>query len=489
MKKIFISISLMLSSFMTAENAFAQGVAVNADNSAADASAMLDVKSTNKGLLTPRMTSAQKLAILAPATGLIIYQTDGLTGFYYYDGAVWKQIGSAAWGLTGNSLTTAGTNYIGTSDAVALDIRTGGTIRARFAAGADYLSLGSGSPYTESWNQFEAYNGTVNGYAGMLINASGGGTSHAGLGFYTNSVGNDAVIFLDQADANKLKFGMGSIFSAANRTASAQMTLTQTGNLGLGTTAPGAKLEVAGQIKITGGTPGAGKVLTSDAAGLATWAAAGGSYWVQQTASIEYYLPTTLPSYLKYGVGDLSGASFGTGDGIFWGVSSGEDTGMFTNGNVLSLISPADITNNVVEFWEEDGNLKVAAVTSGGTFVTISDKNLKTNIQPLKNGLSIIKRLNGYSYEYKQSPEDIKKGTPAEKSIGIIAQELREVAPDLVKESGQGHVMVNYDGITPILIEAVKEQQTQIDNLQSENSDLKARLARLEKLVEELGKK
>ena len=48
------------------------------------------------------------------------------------------------------------------------------------------------------------------------------------------------------------------------------------GNVGIGTTNPGAKLEVAGQIKITGGSPGAGKILTSDASGLANWQAAGG---------------------------------------------------------------------------------------------------------------------------------------------------------------------------------------------------------------------
>ncbi len=47
--------------------------------------------------------------------------------------------------------------------------------------------------------------------------------------------------------------------------------LNPSGNVGIGTTTPGAKLEVAGQIKITGGSPGAGKVLTSDASGLASW--------------------------------------------------------------------------------------------------------------------------------------------------------------------------------------------------------------------------
>lgn len=48
-------------------------------------------------------------------------------------------------------------------------------------------------------------------------------------------------------------------------------TLAVNGNVGIGTTSPGAKLEVAGQVKITGGTPATGKVLTSDANGLATW--------------------------------------------------------------------------------------------------------------------------------------------------------------------------------------------------------------------------
>jgi hypothetical protein len=49
------------------------------------------------------------------------------------------------------------------------------------------------------------------------------------------------------------------------------MTLLSNGNVGIGTTTPVVKLEVAGQVKITGGNPGAGRVLTSDTNGLASW--------------------------------------------------------------------------------------------------------------------------------------------------------------------------------------------------------------------------
>lgn len=54
-----------------------------------DASSALDVSSTTKGLLLPRMTEAERDAIAAPATSLLIFQTDGTPGFYWYDGANW----------------------------------------------------------------------------------------------------------------------------------------------------------------------------------------------------------------------------------------------------------------------------------------------------------------------------------------------------------------------------------------------------------------
>jgi uncharacterized protein (TIGR02145 family) len=59
-------------------------------------SAALDITSTTKGLLIPRMTETQRDAISAPATGLMIYQTNQTTGFYFYDGAAWTKIDGVA---------------------------------------------------------------------------------------------------------------------------------------------------------------------------------------------------------------------------------------------------------------------------------------------------------------------------------------------------------------------------------------------------------
>jgi len=67
-------------------------VAINEDNSNPDASAMLDVKSTDKGVLLPRMTQAQRLAISNPANGLMVYQTDDNTGYYYFTSLSWVKI-------------------------------------------------------------------------------------------------------------------------------------------------------------------------------------------------------------------------------------------------------------------------------------------------------------------------------------------------------------------------------------------------------------
>jgi hypothetical protein len=94
---------------------FAQSVGINTDNSAADNSAMLDVRSDTKGFLMPRLTQSQREAIISPATGLMVFQTDGTVGFYYYNGTSWWVISStvAPTGPTGPTGVTGLTGATG----------------------------------------------------------------------------------------------------------------------------------------------------------------------------------------------------------------------------------------------------------------------------------------------------------------------------------------------------------------------------------------
>ncbi len=72
-------------------------VSISTDNSAPDSSAMLDIKSTNKGVLVPRMTTAQRAIISNPATGLLVFDTD-TGGFWFYNGSMWQDLSSGSGG-------------------------------------------------------------------------------------------------------------------------------------------------------------------------------------------------------------------------------------------------------------------------------------------------------------------------------------------------------------------------------------------------------
>ncbi len=102
---------------------YSQGIAINNDGSNPDASAILDIKSTTKGVLISRMTQSQRNSISSPSTGLLIYQTDNTPGFYYYNGSVWVACDTdtdtnsggtvtsvtAGTGLSGGTITSTGT--------------------------------------------------------------------------------------------------------------------------------------------------------------------------------------------------------------------------------------------------------------------------------------------------------------------------------------------------------------------------------------------
>jgi len=112
-------------------------------------------------------------------------------------------------------------------------------------------------------------------------------------------------------------------------------------------------------------------------------------------------------------------------------------------------------------------------LTVSGDVVVSSDARLKSNIVSLGSTLSRLLLIDGKSYTMKKD---------GKQKIGVLAQDIREVFPELVTEDDNEMLAVNYQGLVPVLINALKEQNDKIANQQSEIDVLKEQEKRLERL-------
>jgi len=125
---------------------------------------------------------------------------------------------------------------------------------------------------------------------------------------------------------------------------------------------------------------------------------------------------------------------------------------------------------------------------TGGT--CSSDIRWKKDIQPLTNVLSNIQKIRGVNYYWKTSDFPDRDFT-SDKQIGVIAQEVEQVYPELIKTDNDGFKSMDYMSLTAILLEAVKEQQNEIDALKEmnaqktrKNGDLEDRIEKIEALLQ-----
>lgn len=108
-------------------------------------------------------------------------------------------------------------------------------------------------------------------------------------------------------------------------------------------------------------------------------------------------------------------------------------------------------------------------LTVNGTPVELtSDIKLKTNIKPLENSLDKVMNLRGV--EYDRVDYEVHQ-------IGMIAQEVEQVIPDLVHENSEGTKVLEYTHLTAVLVEAIKEQQNQIEELKQTVHELSTKLS------------
>ena len=117
--------------------------------------------------------------------------------------------------------------------------------------------------------------------------------------------------------------------------------------------------------------------------------------------------------------------------------------------------------NAIIFTMDNSGNF-----TAAGNVTAFSDVRLKVNIHPLQDSLSKVQQIQGVSYERKSD---------GEKKIGFVAQDLQKVLPEVVIENHDGMLSVDYGNVVALLVEAIKEQQAQIESLRNEIKTLKTK--------------
>ena len=410
--------SLFIVAFLIAinSNIFAQNVAINTDGSAPDASAMLDITATGKGILIPRMALADRPA--SPVTGLMIYQTDATPGFYYYDGSAWQALaggggGGASWELTGNAGTTAGTNFIGTTDNQAVDFRVNDTIKYRLETN------GTLTPHNTGYSIFIGEN------AGLNDNLSN--NHNIALGYEALKSNIDA--------ENNIALGaysLSSVVAGGNNNISL-------GYYALFGLTSGDENVAIGNFTANFGNPGSYNVMIGTSARV-------GAY--SNSIAIGYDANATASNQVRLGNVNIS-TFYCQGA---YAATTGSGANMFVNssGQIMRSTSSKRYKKDIVDLeinTDEIYNLRPVSYTG------INDNKRYFGLIAEEVAV-IIPELVEYAKE-----KDVIPGSSSE-----------ELIPDAVQ----------YTMLSILLLKEVQEQKTQIDLLIKQNQELIKRISILE---------
>jgi hypothetical protein len=128
----------------------------------------------------------------------------------------------------------------------------------------------------------------------------------------------------------------------------------------------------------------------------------------------------------------------------------------------------------------------------GGGFGSFSDARLKTDVQPLEYGLETVKQLRPVRFHWTDQPLEVsvrhldgfneprvvnpRETLGSQEEVGLIAQEVQQLVPEIVTDDATGLKKVSYDKLVPVLIKAVQQLSEENEQLKSDLRELKARL-------------
>lgn len=530
MKRIIYLIpALILPVFIWAQN-------VGIGTSTPHTSALLDINSSSKGLLIPRMNTSQINSILTPANGLMIYNTDDtslyirrngqFTKFAYGEDNYWRRVSNS---LHPQNLSIGigytnpfDQNYLGQYAPLQIKGLVGNT-SALFGADQRGISI-------------------VADWPGVFFNSYFNGTVKS------MSPGNLGNISLSQGDntGGYFQFAFGGYASGYDfpKPNNVKMILNNDGKLGINMAAIPTRAIVEQQGSV--GTTAA--IFGGDGAGVAiekNWPAIGFNHWydganhrsigqgysaqlgINQVngsmylaswpyASIpnanldvnQYTQRFYVSRFGRLGLGtddpwtDIhirqkgynfdavndptaweNGIVLQTVDDNYWNIS---DDKIKTCVNInLGILDPLGIIGNLVNgcttydalVFQYNG-VGRSCIRSDGEYRQLSDARFKKNISPIANdeGLKSVSRLNPVKYHFKN------EGDADRLHFGFLAQEVEKIFPQFVDEV-EGHKVLGYQSFIPVLTKAIQEQQQQIEDLKKDNETLKTEMAELRKLI------
>jgi hypothetical protein len=300
-----------------------------------------------------------------------------------------------------------------------------------------------------------SFNGTINSTNGVVsgssqVNADTITNFDSNVLAYNNSLGvisGSSQVSLGSASGNIALSTQTTGDYVASLVAGTNITLSN--NSGEGATPTigltNNAITIAGQSTSLGGT------VTADTIRIAIGTVVTGSAQIQLgSASGNIALSTqTTGDYV---------ASLVAGTGVTLSNNSGEGA------TPTVAIGQSVATNATPTF----GNLTInGTITATGdiTAYYTSDKRHKNNIQTISNAVLKVKQLNGVTWEWNDDVNEVTKSTP---KTGLIAQEVQQVLPQVVTERNDGFLALDYSKMVGLLVEAIKEQQIQIDQLKAQ---------------------